>query len=362
MGDLLKKAFGLIKDIILVILFVAFILLVWIPFAGFFSGTVGLLVGLLLSRGLRACFSSPFLLAITLSFATFFHLFPISYALVRLKNIFFRNLELLSGKIPEKRFSSVAIVRETVQVVLGRLPSFLMFFLAAVLIVNFFLPFESGTRRKFWENIDFISAPVAALFAIAVVYYSLCESRNAPFPGFGKWLNRKFVESKLRLKNFFSYRAIETEEEVARQKHFDQAPVLALVGLFVGLLGGIVVSISLAFIILSPVWIFLTAAFFSLFHLSDFRRMFREKQWLGIIGRAVILLAFSSYLAGFICFSIIGAPYLMVLSMLPLVPFGMLCGLGWIWTDKYFPENPILRWFDEVGRGAYKLGAFWKND
>lgn len=362
MRAFLKKTFDFIIKIGWIFLTAIIVLFVWIPFTGFVCGSLGLVAGYLLSRGLSACFNSPLYLAIVLVVVGIFHVFPLSFAAVRLKNIFVRNWKLWREETPETNFSFIRMIREIIPVIFGALRSPLVFFLVLAALFGLLPTEKDKLSPKIWDNLDFVTVSVAAIFVVFGVFYSFFSWKDSPFIETGNRIERKLSELWAKFKSVFSFYPPESAPELERQEHFDAAPGLALVGLLMGLVGGLAVSISLAFIVIYPFWVIATAAFFSLFHLSDLRRMFREKMWFGFFGRIIVLLAISSYLAGFVCFGIIGFSNWFVVFTLLGVPLGMLCGWIWIWLDRYFPDNRYFQSFDQIVRGSYKLGIFWKEN
>ena len=136
------------------------------------------------------------------------------------------------------------------------------------------------------------------------------------------------------------------------------------VGVYWGFIGGIIVSMGAFTARYKPFWCLGFTFFFMLFHLSDFKRYFEERNWLSLTGRFIVLFAITSFIlsifflafGGFVnidIFDIFGALTVMCVSIIVVTT--------WMLLKQYGKNTWLYREFEKIVDGLHVLGVLWKN-
>ena len=137
-----------------------------------------------------------------------------------------------------------------------------------------------------------------------------------------------------------------------------------LVGVYWGFIGGIIVSMGAFTARYKPFWCLAFTAFFMLFHLSDFKKFYEERNWLSFAGRFIVLYAITSFIlsifflafGGFVnidIFDIFGALTVMCASIIVVTT--------WLLLKQYANQTQFFQELEKIVDGLYVLGVFWKN-
>lgn len=138
----------------------------------------------------------------------------------------------------------------------------------------------------------------------------------------------------------------------------------ALVGVYWGFIGGLIASMAAFTMRYCPFWCLGFTAFFVLFHLSDFLKFYREKNWLAFSGRLISLFAITAFLVSIFAlafggfstvdvFDAFGFIFLMILSIVAVT--------FWILLKQYGSQTWLYKELEKIVDGLYVLGVFWKN-
>ncbi|MEK7723654.1 MAG: hypothetical protein AAB336_04845 [Acidobacteriota bacterium] len=139
--------------------------------------------------------------------------------------------------------------------------------------------------------------------------------------------------------------------------------------IFGGLLGSIICSlifiISISAFYQSPFSTLIFTLLFIPFHLSDFQRFVREKEWLAFIGRFVSMLLISSFLVGFVKLSVgWNQPQPFFLPILIIaIPVIFILLTTYLFFNFFLPTSSLFIRFNNqinnVIRGGKVYGIFW---
>lgn len=139
--------------------------------------------------------------------------------------------------------------------------------------------------------------------------------------------------------------------------------------IFGGLLGsiicGLVFIISISAFYQSPFSTLIFTFLFIPFHLSDYQRLVREKEWIAFLGRFVSMLLISSFLVGFVKLSVgWDQPQLFFLPILALIiPILFLLLTTYLFFNFFLPTHYLfIRFNTQINnliRGGKIYGIFW---
>lgn len=135
-------------------------------------------------------------------------------------------------------------------------------------------------------------------------------------------------------------------------------------GLIIGLIGGLIITMSLIAIHHKPLWCLGTTVFFMLFHLGDFKRFYREKNWMAVSGRIVVIFAIASFITSFIVLAIIDFdPSNLVdhIIILGSILFSIIAATFLVFLEYYGRHTRLYKDFWKTIEGFKVIGVFWKK-
>lgn len=111
-----------------------------------------------------------------------------------------------------------------------------------------------------------------------------------------------------------------------------------------------------------PFWCFGVSLFFVLFHLSDFKKFYEEKNWLAFSGRYIALLAITAFIVSLFAFTFqaFGKFHFFDIFIPLLTPIGIFAGIVWVLLERYGQHTVCYRECAKIIDGLYALGIFWR--
>ncbi len=138
-----------------------------------------------------------------------------------------------------------------------------------------------------------------------------------------------------------------------------------LVGVYWGFIGGLMISMGAFTARYRPFWCLGFTCFFMLFHLSDFKKFYDERNWLALTGRFIALYGITAFIISFFVlifggftqidiFDIVGFPIVMLASIIVVTV--------WMLLKQYGEHTWLYREFAKVVDGLHVIGVLWKNE
>lgn len=130
-----------------------------------------------------------------------------------------------------------------------------------------------------------------------------------------------------------------------------------------GIVGGLAMFMAILFTRHAFIWALLVTGFFSLFHLSNLRRFFIERNWLAFFGRLSCLYVISAFIAGLVAFA--GELLEIKFDLLNFIIFvlSMILSLSFVafWTilEKYFSHTRFYQNIQKTIDGLRAIGMLW---
>jgi len=146
--------------------------------------------------------------------------------------------------------------------------------------------------------------------------------------------------------------------------HIKDFLFFTVVGIYWGFIGGLIVSMALFTARHTPFWCLGFTGFFLLFHLSDFKRFFAEKNWLAVTGRFISLFAITSFIVSIFALAFgafVSIDFFDVFGFLIVMPLSIITVTFWMLLKKYANQTWIYREFEKIVDGLHVIGVFWKN-
>ena len=137
-----------------------------------------------------------------------------------------------------------------------------------------------------------------------------------------------------------------------------------VVGVYWGFIGGIIISMGAFTVRYKPFWCLGFTAFFMLFHLSDFKKFYEERNWLSLTGRFIVLYAITSFIISIFFLAFGGFQSIDIfdiIGFLTLMSISIIAVTVWMLLKQYAHQTRLYRELEKVVDGLYVLGVFWKN-
>jgi hypothetical protein len=138
----------------------------------------------------------------------------------------------------------------------------------------------------------------------------------------------------------------------------------AVVGVYWGFIGGLIASMAAFTMRYCPFWCLGFTGFFVLFHLSDFKKFYLEKNWLAFSGRLISLFAITAFLVSIFALAFGGFSSVDIfdaLGFLTLMTASIFLVTFWILLKQYGNQTRVYKELEKIVDGLYVLGVFWKN-
>ena len=137
------------------------------------------------------------------------------------------------------------------------------------------------------------------------------------------------------------------------------------VGIYWGFIGGLMVSMAAFTIRYRPFWCLGFTGFFMLFHLSDFKKFYDERNWLALTGRFVALYGMTSFIISMFVLAFGGFSQVDIFDLvgfLSVMVASILVTTIWMLLKQYWNETWLYREFAKVVDGLHVIGVLWKNE
>ena len=138
-----------------------------------------------------------------------------------------------------------------------------------------------------------------------------------------------------------------------------------LVGVYWGFIGGLIVSMGAFTARYKPFWCLGFTLFFMLFHLSDFKEFYGDKNWLALSGRFIALFAITSFILSIFFLALGGFVYIDVFDLfgaLGIMVASIIVVTTWMLLKQYGNQNWLYREFAKTVDGLHIMGVLWKNE
>lgn len=138
-----------------------------------------------------------------------------------------------------------------------------------------------------------------------------------------------------------------------------------MAGLIWGTVGGIVIFIAFAFTRYGFIYALLVTAFFSIFHLSDFKRFILNRNWMAFTGRAVCLYSICAFIGGLVALaSGLILPNVDQIDMYVMILCFLISYAGiffWLILNNFFYKTRFYKNLFEIVDGLHVIGVLWRN-
>ncbi len=132
-----------------------------------------------------------------------------------------------------------------------------------------------------------------------------------------------------------------------------------------GIVGGLGLFMTVIFTFYAYLWAIFLTGFFSLFHFSDLKNFFIQKNWLAFFGRLVCLHILSSAICGYIAFGsgLLWVEFNRFVStvLIGSLIFSYIFVAFWTIVIKFFAETRFYKNVRKTIEGLHVLGVLWRN-
>ena len=138
-----------------------------------------------------------------------------------------------------------------------------------------------------------------------------------------------------------------------------------------GFIGGSVGTLALLFsftaVYQRPIVTVLVAAAYLPFHLSDLKKFWKERDWLLIASRFVLLTVICSFLVGLFGFTlgVVHIEWFTLVGMMVAAPILFILSAAYVFLACFFPTSRVFvganRMWDDHIRGGKAYGVFWDS-
>lgn len=131
-----------------------------------------------------------------------------------------------------------------------------------------------------------------------------------------------------------------------------------------GTVGGLGLFIVYGFTRYGFIYALIVTALFLPFHISDYKKMFNENNWIAVVGRSLCLYFIGAYIGGFVAAGggLMGFnndlldQYVLLLCF--LFSYSV---LGFtIILHTFFRESRVYKFFTDVFEGMHLMNVFWR--
>ncbi|MEZ5426084.1 MAG: hypothetical protein R2747_07465 [Pyrinomonadaceae bacterium] len=140
---------------------------------------------------------------------------------------------------------------------------------------------------------------------------------------------------------------------------------LAVFVLIWGTVGGLALFLT---VIISRYGYFVAlsvTAFFSLFHLSDLKTFFAERNWMAFAGRLFCLYVLGAFIGGFVAFASglkrVSLDRLDHIILAGCFVFSFSVMAFWVILANFFDRSRLYRDIQKIVEGLKVIGVFWKD-
>lgn len=137
----------------------------------------------------------------------------------------------------------------------------------------------------------------------------------------------------------------------------------AFVGTYWGFIYGLAASMAIFTARHFPFWCLGFTFFFVLFHLSDFKIFFEQRNWFAVTGRFIALFSVTSFIVSLFALAFGGYVAMDIFDLfgfLILMPVSMLGVAFWTLLKQYGNQTRLYTELEKIVDGLHVLGVLWK--